>query len=196
MPSPRGADLPEVRIRYLRPPGRIDVFVQTLVHEDAAVKVTFARGLEREDPLRIGGRIALEEGSDAVWFTFPEAWHDIGRFHRADGSLTGIYANVISPCRFGPGGIWETTDLFLDLWIPAAEGHEDSGPADAAILLDEEELEEAEREEWVDRATARRARAEAGRLLEAAAAGRWPPAVVHEWTRERALARLSAASSE
>jgi predicted RNA-binding protein associated with RNAse of E/G family len=191
MPSPPRAEVPEVRIHYLRPPGRIEVFAQTLLHDDPSVKITFARGLRRDPPLRIRGRIALEEGSDAVWFTFPGAWHDIGRFHRADGTLTGIYANIISPCRFGPGGVWETTDLFLDLWIPADEEGWAAGSSRGVILLDEEELEEAERERWVDGMTARRAREEAARLSDAAARGDWPPAIVHEWTRERALARIA-----
>jgi len=189
MPFPRRAESPEVRIRYLRPPDRIEVFVQTLVHEDPGVKITVASQLARESPLEIHDRIALEDGSDALWFTFPDTWHDIGRFHRADGTLTGIYANIITPCCFLEGGIWETTDLFLDLWIPAEGGVWPAGPVDEIFLLDEEELDEAAREGWVDAATARRARWEAAKLLEAAAAGLWPPGVVREGTRERA--RLS-----
>jgi predicted RNA-binding protein associated with RNAse of E/G family len=190
MLSRPGADPPHVTIRYLRPPDRVELFVQSLVHADAEVKITLARGLSLDVPLRIGDRVALEKGSDALWFTFPGAWHDIGRFHRADGTLTGIYANVISPCEFRSPELWETTDLFLDLWIPA-EGRRGSGGGDAAVLLlDEDELDEAEAKGWLDRATATRARVEAARLLEAAADGVWPPPVVEEWTRERALARL------
>ena len=60
--------------------------------------------------------VALERGSDAVWFTFPGLWHDIGRFHRSDGTFTGIYANILTPPLIQPDGVWHTTDLFLDLW--------------------------------------------------------------------------------
>lgn len=168
-----------VRIRYLRPPDRRTVFRQELVLDRSDVKVTLARALDFDPPLEIRGATALEVGSDAVWFTFPDTWHDIGRFYRADGSFTGIYANVLTPPAIRPGGLWETTDLFLDVWI-AAGSHD-------PVLLDEEELAEAERRGWVDRGTARRARSEATRLLAEARRGRWPPAVVEEWTRERAL---------
>jgi predicted RNA-binding protein associated with RNAse of E/G family len=184
---PGPGPLPEIRIRYLRPPDRITVYRQHLLHDDGRVKITLARNLSWPSPLRIGGEVALEEGSDAVWFTFPGAWHDIGRFHRADGRLTGIYANVITPCIFQPGGDWETTDLFLDLWIPAAwipgEGSSPVTPS----LLDEEELAVAEAAGAVSPGLAIQARREAARLLEAAAAGLWPPPVVREWTRARAL---------
>ena len=172
-----------VSIRYLRPPDRRTIFRQDLILDRADVKVTLARSLDFD--LEIRGRPALEVGSDAVWFTFPGVWHDIGRFHRADGTFTGVYANVLTPPAFRAGGVWETTDLFLDVWIPAGGGQPD--------LLDEEELAEAEREGWVDRATAERARREAERLLEGGRLGTWPPPVVSEWTRHRALELVSSA---
>jgi len=169
-----------VRIHYLRPPDHLRVFVQELILDDPSVKVTLARSMEMEDPLRIDGEVVLESGSDAVWFTFPGAWHDIGLFHRADGTFTGIYANILTPCVFRPHGRWDTTDLFLDLWIPApvSEGGN-------VRLLDEDELEWAVRSDWVAGATARRATEEANRLIGEARAGRWPPRVVYEWPLTR-----------
>jgi predicted RNA-binding protein associated with RNAse of E/G family len=187
---------PEIRIHYLRPPDRITVYRQHLVHDDGRVKVTLARDLPLDPPLRIGGRIALERGSDAVWFTFPGAWHDIGRFYRSDGTFSGLYANLITPCIFQPGGDWETTDLYLDLWIPAAlppatwrpssDGGEDLEDA-SPQLLDGTELERAESQGHVSRRLAERARTEAASLLARAAGGIWPPDVVHAWPRRRAL---------
>jgi len=171
----------KVHIHYLRPPDRTTVFIQDLIHDDGRVKVTFARDLRFDPPLEIRGEPALETGSDAVWFTFPGAWHDIGRFHRADGTFTGIYANMITPCVFQPGGDWETMDLCMDLWIPAG--------GDGPMLLDEDELDEAERKGWLGADLAGRARIEGRRLLDAARAGTWPPPVVAEWPRERALAQ-------
>jgi predicted RNA-binding protein associated with RNAse of E/G family len=170
---------PLVRIHYLRPPDREEVFLQQLVHDDGGVKVTLARGLERTEPVRIDGRVALEHGSDVVWFTFPGAWHDIGRFHTADGGFTGIYANVLTPPVFEPGGVWRTTDLFLDVWIP---------PDGTTRVLDREEFDAAAQAGWIDEPTRRRALEELERILESAAAGRWPPPVVEAWTLERARA--------
>lgn len=167
-----------VRIRYLRPPDRRTVFHQELVLDRADVKVTLARDVDFE--LEIRGQPALEPGGDAVWFTFPGAWHDIGRFHRADGAFTGLYANVLTPPALRDGDVWETTDLFLDVWVPATGGD--------PVLLDEEELREAVRRGWVDHATSERAWREAEALLGGARHGSWPPPVVEEWTRERARA--------
>jgi predicted RNA-binding protein associated with RNAse of E/G family len=188
--SGRPGAAPEIRIHYLRPPDRRTVYRQHLVHDDGRVKVTLARDLPFDPPLRIRGKIALERGSDAVWFTFPGAWHDIGRFHLADGTFTGIYANIITPCVFQPGGDWETTDLFLDLWIPARPPESPdpvSARAPGPFLLDAEELDEAESSGHVPPRLARAARAEAHDLLQRTAAGTWPPPIVHAWTRERAL---------
>ncbi len=161
------------------------------------VKVTLARDVPFPSPVTIDGRTVLEPGADAVWFTFPGRWHDIGRFHRADGTFTGLYANILTPPSLdageggapseGSGGggdeedpvVWHTTDLFLDLWLP---------PGGGVTVLDEDQLAEAEAEGWVSREQARAARNEARRLVREHGRGSWPPAVVEEWTRERALA--------
>jgi len=176
-PSLEGPQL--VHIHYLRPPDREQVYTQHLISEDEDVRVTFARDLNFESPIRIAGSVVLETGSEVIWFTFPGVWHDIGIFHRADGSFTGTYANILTPCVFAEGGIWRTTDLFLDLWIDAAG---------SIHTLDEDELDEAERRGWVDPQTARRAREEVRTLSTQAEAGLWPPGVVGEWTLARARA--------
>ena len=169
-----------VRIHYLRPPERVQVFDQRLVLDRADVKVTLAEAMPFDPPMRIDGEVVLEHGSDVVWFTFPGLWHDIGRFHRADGTFTGIYANVLTPPEID-GDEWNTTDLYVDVWL---------SPGGQALLLDADELDEALGREWIDGETAARARAEAHRLLEAAEAGSWPPEVVKEWTLERCRAEL------
>jgi predicted RNA-binding protein associated with RNAse of E/G family len=144
------------------------------------VVVTLSEPLDLESPLTSHGRVMLEKGSLAVWFTFPGAWHDIGRFHLADGSFTGLYANILTPPSLD-GPAWWTTDLFLDVWWPA--GGEPT-------LLDQEELDEALALRHIEPALARRATEEAERLLGLARHGVWPPPVVSEWTLERALASL------
>ena len=169
---------PLVRIEYHRPPDRDEVFEQHLVHADDDVLVTLARDLTFDPPITIHDRIALETGSSAVWFTFPGAWHDIGRFHRADGTFTGVYANILTPPEILPDHLWRTTDLFLDVWLPADGG---------VHLLDEDQFNAAIDAGWVDEDTASRALAEAETLVGGAGAGTWPPPVVEAWTLERAL---------
>jgi hypothetical protein len=190
--TPRPSERSRVRIHYRRLPDSEQVFDQRVVLERDDVIVTLSAPLELDRPMEIDGRVALETGSVAVWFTFPGAWHDVGRFHRADGTFTGIYANILTPAVIltppatgGPaafeGPRWHTTDLFLDVWLPAG------GPA---MLLDEDELAAALEQGDIDPEVAARAREEAERLLDLARTGRWPPDVVRDWTLERSLAVL------
>lgn len=170
-----------VRIHYLRPPDRESVYVQRVVHRTPDVVVTYVDRTPIARTLLAGGEIALEPGAPAVWFTFPGAWHDIGRFHRLDGTFTGYYANVITPVEFVAENAWRTTDLFLDVW---------KRPSRAPMLLDADEFEQALANGWITAAQAAAARAEADRLLEAARGAAWPPPAVLEWTLERCLHAL------
>ncbi|MFW6078913.1 MAG: DUF402 domain-containing protein [Gemmatimonadota bacterium] len=143
--------------------------------------VTFLDRTPLEHPIVIDDVVALEDGAPAIWFTFPGSWHDIGRFHRADDTFTGIYANVLTPVRFRDATDWETTDLFLDVWLP---------PGGPPRILDRDEFAAALDRGWLDTGDAARANEEAERLASAAERGEWPPPVVEEWTLERVRRRL------
>lgn len=170
-----------VSIHYRRLPDRLQVYVQEMVLDRPDVKVTFQPSTPLSAPLQVDGTTILEPGAPAVWFTFPGRWHDIGRFHTADGRFTGIYANVLTPPVLDAGQAddvrWDTTDLFLDVWLP--EGGR-------ARVLDRDQFDEARARGWLDDATARRALDEAEAILDAHARGVWPPEVVHTWTLARA----------
>lgn len=167
-----------VRIEYRRPPDREEIFEQTVIERSPGGVVTFLEATPLARPLEHDGHVLLEDGAPAVWFTFPGEWHDIGRFHLRDGSFTGFYANILTPVQFVAPDLWRTTDLFLDVWLPA--GGE-------ATVLDRTELTAAVEQEWVEEEVAERAASEAERLRALASEGKWPPAVVHEWTLERVL---------
>jgi len=171
-----------VTIDYLRPPGRWEVFIQKILLDTPEVKITLAENVPFDPPIRVNDQVVLEAGSDAVWFTFPGLWHDVGRFHLADDRFTGIYANILTPPVIRPGGKWETTDLFLDIWVD---------PDGGLSVLDEDQLIEAEAEGWISDDLADRAREEAGWIVREHEAGRWPPPVVNEWTLGRARQSLS-----
>jgi predicted RNA-binding protein associated with RNAse of E/G family len=176
------ASTPErVRIHYQRPPDREEIFEQRVVEWRPDCVVTLLESARLEQPMHIAGALALEAGSPIVWFTFPGVAHDIGRFHTAEGSPTGLYANVLTPVEFVAPERWRTTDLYLDVW---------QDTLGRIHVLDEDELAAAVRSRWVDEPTAAAARAEAARIVDLAAQGEWPPPIVHEWTLARALAAL------
>lgn len=172
-----------VSIHYRRLPDRVRVYRQRVVEARDDVVVTLSEPLDLDEPMTYQDGVMLEGGSLAVWFTFPGVWHDIGRFHRADGSYTGLYANVITPIPKSEirRESWETTDLFLDVWWPR-EGH--------PRVLDGDELDDALADGAIEASLARKARDEAGRIMRRVESGDWPPAVVEEWTLERCLQRL------
>lgn len=171
-----------VAIHYRRPPDRVRVYDQLLLLDEPEVKVTLQPATPLEHPLRVGDEVVLEPGSPAVWFTFPGAWHDIGRFHRTDGTFTGLYANILTPPEMREsdrGSVeWDTTDLFLDVWL---------APGRTARVLDREEFDRARHAGWIDVDTATRALAEVERILTGIERDVWPPRVVEAWTLERAL---------
>ncbi len=168
-----------VEIRYHRPPDRLDVFVQDLVVDAPDCKITLHDPATLGRTLRVGGRTIYEPGAPVVWFVFPDAWHDIGRFHLRDGTFTGFYVNLIAPPELRPEA-WTLYDLCLDVWLE---------PDGAFQVLDRDEFDEAVDQGWIDPATARRARAELDRILADIRAGRWPPEIVrrHDLAVVRAL---------
>jgi predicted RNA-binding protein associated with RNAse of E/G family len=158
------------------------VYAQLLIHEAPDHLVTYVPSTQIQIPVQAGDVVALEPGSPAIWFTYPGRWYDIGRFHLADGTFTGFYANILTPVRV-EGDQWHTTDLYLDVFV---------GTDGRVMLLDQEELDEAEEAGWVDRQSAERAREQASQLIAATQAGLWPPQDVREWSLERAAALTGA----
>lgn len=167
-----------VVIHYRRPPDREQEFTQDVVTRTAECIITLLPTAPIGASKLIDNVIALEPGAPVVWFTFPDAWHDIGRFHTRAGTFTGCYANVLTPVAGLGTPVWHTTDLFLDVWQPA-----DGSP----VLLDADELDAAHAQGWIDDRTWKRAHTEADALLARAAEGAWPPPIVHAWPLERVL---------
>ncbi len=178
---PTSPEEPCARIRYRRPGRPTRTFRQPVVHHGEEGIVTLLPAAERAEPMVIGGRVVLEEGSPIVWLTIPGSARDVGRFHTRAGAFTGFYTNVVTPPEFISPFAWTTTDLLLDVWQPV------DGPP---RLLDEDELESAVRRGLLREAVARGARDEAAAVLRGARSGAWPPAAIREWTLDRALAAV------
>ena len=174
-----------VRILYRRLPDRLQIFEQALVADEGDYVVTLLRSAPLSEPVRVGDQVVLEPGSPVVWFTYPGRRYDAGRFHRADGTFTGVYANLLTPVEMN-GTEWETTDLYLDVW---------AGADGTVEILDEDEFTEAVERGWIDSPTAEATRAQAEALAADARQGTWPPAHIHHWTLERVRTILEQAKS-
>jgi predicted RNA-binding protein associated with RNAse of E/G family len=172
--------LSRVSIHYRRLPDRTQIFEQVVLEETPEVTVTFLEAAALPRNVVSDDDVLLEPGAPVVWFTYPERWYDIGRFHRADGTFTGFYANLISPVKM-EGRRWETTDLCLDVW---------AGADGSVRILDQDEFQEAVTNGWIDSATEATAREHAEALARAARQGTWPSDHVRGWTLERARQRL------
>ncbi len=182
--------MPEIEIHYRRPPDRLDVFVQDLVVDEADYKITLHDPSSLTTALTIGDRVIYEPGAPIVWYVFPDAWFDIGRFHLKDDTFTGYYINLIAPPELG-ARTWTLHDLCLDVWVD---------PAGDFLTLDQDEFDEAVDNHWIDTATAERARHELDGVLRKLAAGRFPPSLVQRYTlplvrRLRSKFRLTGESS-
>lgn len=175
-------EVDDVAIRYTRLPDCVTVFRQQWVTREGDCTITLMPRTPLAAPVRCGDDVILEPDAPVLWFTFNGAWHDVGRFHSADGSFTGWYANVLTPVEFRSDTEWATTDLCLDVWL---------GRDGDSRVLDEDELQAALDAGWIDATLAATARGEAARLATAAAAGDWPPRIARDWTLERARARLA-----
>ena len=166
-----------VTIRYHRPPDRLEVFEQAVVDDDGECVVTYLPSAQLKKPMKVAGRVVLEPGSPIVWFTYRgDVWHDVGRFHLADGTITGAYVNILTPVRMD-GTRWETVDLFLDVFISAAEGEIE--------VLDREEFRAAHEKGWIDLGVALLAGIEMQSVIAAAHEDTWPTRHVRGWTLER-----------
>ncbi len=176
-----------VVIDYGRVGGTTVTYRQHLVHAGADGIVTLQGATPIREPKLVDGELVLEPGSPVVWFTWEGASHDVGAFHLADGTFTGLYANVLTPVELSAPTSdewrWATTDLCLDVW---SDGR-------SVRILDEEELAGALRAGAISHELAAKARDEAAKIVDAALNDAWPPAVVGEWPLDRARSVLRAA---
>jgi len=161
--------LDPIRYEYHRIGQPTTIHEQLLVLDRPDVKVLLQNRYDGPD-LTVGGSVIHERGAPMIWFVFPEKWHDIGRFHRADGTFTGWYTNLTKPVEINADR-WRATDLFLDLWMPAGGG---------AMWLDEDDLEHATQRKAVDRTTRQRIDNERTLIELQLRLGTWPPQITRD----------------
>lgn len=158
-----------IHFEYHRPGIGTTVYEEWLVLDRPDVKVLLQEDYSGPS-VDVRGTRVLDSGAPMIWFVFPDAWHDIGRFHLNDGKFTGWYTNLCHPVQFD-SDTWIGRDLFLDLW-QFADGD--------AVWLDEDEFEQAVRARLVDRALTRQIANQRTLIDMQVRTGTWPPPVARD----------------
>lgn len=153
-----------IHYHYTRPGKSVDVYDHWLLVDQPHLKVLLMEDYAG-DPLSIGGTPVAEPGSALLWFVFPDAWHDIGRFHLPDDTFTGWYTNLCTPVAVD-GDVWASTDLFLDHWMTPDGRH---------AWLDEDELADAVAAGLLNGETQARITGERAVIQTNLDLGAWPP---------------------
>ncbi|MCH7473082.1 MAG: DUF402 domain-containing protein [Gemmatimonadetes bacterium] len=164
-----------IQYTYSRPGKGSERYEHWLVADKPDVKILLMTDY-RGKPLMIDGKVAVEPGSALLWFVFPGAWHDIGRFHLADDTLTGWYTNLCTPVEMR-GDSWASTDLFLDHWMT---------PDGSQSWLDEDELADAIGAGLVSQETQTKVEEERRSIQACLDTAGWPPQVALDMDLHRA----------
>ncbi len=128
-----------IQFEYHRPGIGTTIYNELLVLDRPDVKVLLQEDYSGPE-VTIKETKVLDANAPMIWFVFPDAWYDIGRFHLLDGTFTGWYTNLCKPVQFD-GNRWTGNDLFLDLW---------QNPDGNPTWLDEDEYDEAIRNGLID----------------------------------------------
>ncbi|MFQ5704877.1 MAG: DUF402 domain-containing protein [Gemmatimonadales bacterium] len=155
-----------IHFEYRRPGKCTTIYDELLVLDRPDIKVMLQEHYGGDD-VNIDGERVLNSGAPIIWYVFPGSWHDVGRFHLRDGSLTGWYTNLCKPVEFHDD-TWIGNDLFLDLWQPTEGG---------ALWLDEDEFEKAVETGLLDNAVRQRTLNERALIELQLKQGSWPPPV-------------------
>jgi len=162
----------EILLDYERPGKSRLTYREELLQDLPDVKILSMKFTGKSEMV-VGETTILQPGSPMVWFIFPGKWYDIGRFYLIDGAFTGYYTNLCTPVQM-QGNRWATTDLFLDLWIPARGG--------SSKWLDEDELDHAVRTDALPRHLFEKAIQVRSEIEDLCSRDLWPPTSVTDWT--------------
>ncbi len=162
---------------YHRPGKGTIEYHEWLVADEPDVKVLLLEE-NHGTSLRVGRENVLEPEGPIVWFIFPDAWYEIGRFHLADGTFTGWYTNLSTPIVMD-NDTWSSTDLFLDHWL---------SPSGEPSWLDEDEFDHAVRTGLIDSTQVAKVIEQRSFVDGQVKRSAWPPTVAVEFDLERARA--------
>jgi len=169
-----------IHFEYHRPGKGVTVYDEQLILDRPDVKVLLQPEYSG-DEVNVGDTIALEAGAPIIWYIPVGAWHDIGRFHMRDGTLTGWYTNLAKPVQCD-GDRWIGSDLYIDLWQPVCG---------EAVWLDQDEFDLAVQAQLIDHSTRQRTLNEKALLDLQLSQQQWPPAIARDIDLDQAVALLN-----
>lgn len=157
-----------INLRYLRLPDDLKDVYSELVYRDESVVVAKYVTSTRKSVV-FDKEVVLSAGYQVTYFELPGQWFNVSKIRNTEGKHTGYYCDIATPPLFFEDRV-EQTDLFLDLWVfPDLFRHQ---------MLDEDELEAALANGWIEKPLYDRAKQEVRKLIREVEAGRFPPTVV------------------
>lgn len=157
-----------IHLRYLRLPNDMTDVYNELVYRDKSVVVAKYVTPTRKTVV-FDKEVVLAAGYEITYFELPDQWFTVCKIRNTEGKHTGYYCDIATPPQFLEDRV-EQTDLFLDLWVfPDLSRYR---------VLDEDELETALANGWIEKPLYDRAKHEIQELICAVESGRFPPTIV------------------
>jgi len=158
-----------------KPPDKT-IEIKTLVLcENTDVLIVKSKLINPSKNLIIGNKTVLEKGFSAIFFEFKRKYYGIAKIFNRNRELTGFYCNINTPIKRFENG-YQTTDLFLDLWV-YPEGKQ-------YIILDEDEFEESVKKNWIDEKLAQKASKTLTQIIDMVKNDEFPPKSVKEYANK------------
>lgn len=157
--------IPKTHLRYIRLPNQAMDIYATLIYRSEEVVVLKSQ-IKSTHRIIFGNETVLAPGFRIVIFEFIGKWFTVGKIRNLQGKHTGYYCDIVTPPRLLEDGGVELTDLFLDLWVSPDLRHR---------VMDEEELENALRNDWITEQLYEKAKKELKELINTVKQRNFPP---------------------
>ncbi len=162
----------KIHLIYRRIPDMLIERDDEVIKDLKDIIVAKAKFEDMRTPLYVNGIKVIENGYTMLYFAFLNKNYDILKIYDEDGIYKGIYVDILSYTR-RYDNILEMLDLFLDIFI---------FPNGEFYLLDENEIEIALKEGFIDKKTYNFAYSTAEEIITEIKNGNFPPKIVNKYS--------------
>lgn len=157
---------------YIRLPDKIAELNTELLYENKDILIVKSKLINPSKDLILENKTVLRKGFDAIFFEFKREYYGIAKIYNRKKEFTGYYCNINTPVKRFENG-YQTTDLFLDLWVyPDGKQY---------IILDEDEFEDALKENWIDEKLTQKAKRSLEQIINIVKNDKFPPKFVKDY---------------